>query len=127
MGLIYFNYLLHLLHGCSRTLIFCFAQIRLDETSIFLSSNRKHHRQYPSSRNFINSNNIDSKQGKTRKQEEKGSFWTKGKDTCRTSGCKQLKFKTVSRSAFPGSHPQTFAPRRILLPEFFQTDPALQW
>ena len=124
MDLIYFNYLPHLLHGCSRTLHFALLKLGLPKLLLFLSSNRKKQRKCCSNRNFINSNNIDSNQVKTRKQEEQGSFWTKGKDTRRTSGGKQLKCK-LSRSAFLDSRLQTFSPRRILLLEFFQKGPAL--
>ena len=79
---------------------FCFAQIRLAKPLLFLSSNRKKQSKCCSNRNFINSNNIDSNQGKTRKQEEKGSFWTKGEDTCITSGGKQLKCKPLADPHF---------------------------
>ena len=100
MDLIYFNYLPHLLHGCSRTLHFALLKLGLPKLLLFLSSNRKQRRKCCSSRNFINSNIIDSNQGKTRKQEEKGSFWTKGKDTRRTSVGKQLKYKQLADPHF---------------------------
>ncbi len=100
MDLIYFNYLPHLLYGCSSTLHFDLLKLGLPKLLLFLSSNRKQQRKCCNNRNFINSNNIDSNQGKTRKQEKKGSFWTKGEDTSRSSGGKQLKCKPLADSRF---------------------------
>ena len=97
MDLIYFNYLPYLLHGFSRTLHFSLLKLDLPKLLLFLSSNTKQRRKYCSNRNFINSNNIDSNQGKTRKQEEKGSFWTKVEDT---RGGKQLKCKPLADPHF---------------------------
>ena len=100
MDMIYFNYLPHLLHVCSVTLNFALLKLGLPKLLPLLSSNRKKQRKCCSNRNFINSNNVNSNQGKTRKQEEKGSFWTKGKDTRRTSGGKKLKCKPLADTHF---------------------------
>ena len=100
MDLIYFKYLPHLLHGCSHKLHFAFLKLGLPKLLLFFSSNSKQRRKCFSNRNCINSNDINSNQGKTRKQDEQGSFGTKGKDTRRTSGGKQLKCKPLADPHF---------------------------